>query len=318
MAFFLNKKSDDQDESAKNTVFFFDLIQKNILVTGAYGQLGNELKRASAAHEQNFKFFFTDADTLDITNIESLEQYVKDNNINYIVNCAAYTAVDKAEDDKELCYKINRDAVVNIGSVANANNVKVIHISTDYVFDGTNTRPYVETDPVNPQSVYGKSKQEGEAGLMKVCPTSIIIRTAWLYSAFGNNFVKTMLRFGKEKESLNVVADQTGTPTNAADLAKAIIKILDYSESKEFEPGIYHFSDEGITTWYDFTRMIHKYAGITTCKVTPITTNQYPTKAVRPKYSALDKAKIKTTFNLTIPKWEDSLLVCVNELVNNY
>jgi len=318
MAFFSgNKKADDQDESAKNTVFFFELVQKNILVTGAYGQLGSELKRAVADHEGNLKFFFTDADTLDITNIEALDVYVKANNINYIINCAAYTAVDKAEDESELCYRINRDAVVNIGTVATNNRIKVIHISTDYVFDGTSTHPYVETDPVNPQSVYGRSKQEGEAGLLQTCQESMIIRTSWLYSVFGNNFVKTMIRLGKEKKSLNVVADQTGTPTNAADLAKAIIHILDYSEANEFEPGIYHYSNEGITTWYDFTRTIHKYVGITTCKVTPITTDQYPTKAVRPMYSVLDKAKIKTTFNLSVPKWEDSLLVCVKELIEH-
>lgn len=316
MAFFLNKKSDDQDESAKTATFFFGLVQKNVLVTGAYGQLGSELKRASANHEQNLKFFFTDADTLNITDIDALDNFVKENNIVYIVNCAAYTAVDKAEDEIDLCYKINRDAVVNIGTVANKNKAKVIHISTDYVFDGTNTRPYVETDPVNPQSVYGRSKQEGETGLLNVCPSTIIIRTAWLYSVFGNNFVKTMIRLGKEKESMGVVADQTGTPTNAADLAKAIMQILDYAEAKEFEPGIYHFSDEGITTWYDFACLIHKYAGITTCKVSPLDTNQYPTRAVRPKYSVLDKAKIKTTFNLSIPKWEESLRECVNGLIS--
>lgn len=318
MAFFSgNKKADIQDETAKNMVFFFELVQKNVLVTGAYGQLGSELKRAAAGHETNLRFFFTDADTLDITDPEALGQYVRTNNINYIINCAAYTAVDKAEDESDLCYRINRDAVINIGIVATNNRVKVIHISTDYVFDGMGTHPYVETDSVNPQSVYGRSKQEGEAGLLKTCQESMIIRTSWLYSAFGNNFVKTMIRLGREKESLNVVADQTGTPTNAADLAKAIIHILDYSESNEFEPGIYHYSNEGITTWYDFARTIHKYAGITTCKVTPITTDQYPTKAVRPRYSVLDKAKIKTSFNLSIPKWEDSLIICVKELIEH-
>lgn len=316
MAFFSgNKKADDESEKAKNTVFFFELIPKNILVTGSYGQLGSEIKRAAVSHEENFKFFFTDADTLDITDVDALDNFVKANNINYIINCAAYTAVDKAEDEQDACYRINRDAVVNIGTVATNNRVKVIHISTDYVFDGTSTHPYVETDAVNPQSVYGKSKQEGEAGLQRVCHEAIIIRTSWLYSAFGNNFVKTMIRLGKEKEALNVVADQTGSPTNAADLAKAILYILDYSEANDFEPGIYHYSNEGITTWYDFTRMIHKYAGITTCKVSPITTDQYPTKAVRPKYSVLDKAKIKTIFNLSIPKLEDSLRACVEELM---
>lgn len=316
MAFFSgNKKADDQDEKGKNTVFFFELVQKNILVTGAYGQLGSEMKKAVSDHESNLKFFFTDVDSLDITDADALDQYVKANNINYIVNCAAYTAVDKAEDDQELCYKINRDAVVNIGRVAMNNRAKVIHISTDYVFDGMGTHPYVETDTVNPQSVYGKSKQEGEAGLLQVCHESIIIRTSWLYSIFGNNFVKTMIRLGREKDALNVVSDQTGTPTNAADLAKSIVHILDYSEANDFEPGIYHYSNEGITTWYDFARTIHKYAGIETCKVTPITTDQYPTRATRPKYSVLDKAKIKTTFNLFIPRWEDSLQECIKQLM---
>lgn len=315
MAFFSgNKQADDQDETAKN-IFIFQLEPKNVLVTGSYGQLGNEIKRAAADHENNLHFLFTDADSLDITDIDAIDAYVRENKIKYIVNCAAYTAVDKAEDDVELCYKINSDAVTNIAAVAVNNNVKVIHISTDYVFDGTSTTPYKESDPVNPQSVYGKSKQEGETELMRTCPQSIIIRTAWLYSIFGNNFVKTMIRLGKERDSLNVVADQTGTPTNAADLAKAIIRILDNSEVEQFKAGIYHYSNEGVTTWYDFTIAIHKSAGIENCKVYPITTDQYPTKASRPKFSVLDKSKIRTTFNLSIPKWEESLRTCVRELL---
>lgn len=309
-----NKQSGDEDETGKN-IFQFQLFTKNILVTGANGQLGSELKRATADHEANLNFIFTDVAELDITNLEAVELFLKDNNIKYIVNCAAYTAVDKAEDDVELCYKINRDAVQNLGTAAANNNAKVIHVSTDYVFDGTGSRPYTETDPVSPKSVYGTSKQEGEAALMKSCPESIIIRTAWLYSIYGNNFVKTMIRLGKERDNLNVVADQTGTPTNAADLAKAIVKILDYSESASFESGIYHYSNEGVTTWFDFTVQIHKDAGITSCKVNPITTEQYPTRASRPQYSVLDKTKIKNTFNIDIPKWEDSLKVCVEELI---
>lgn len=315
MAFFLgNKQADDKDQTEKNT-FVFQLAPKNILVTGANGQLGSELKRVTKDHEANLKFIFTDVAELDITNLAAVEHFVKENKIKYIVNCAAYTAVDKAEDDVELCYKINRDAVRNLAIAATNNEAKVIHVSTDYVFDGTNTKPYVETDPVCPKSVYGKSKQEGEATLMEACPNSIIIRTAWLYSIFGNNFVKTMIKLGKERDNLNVVADQTGTPTNAADLADAIIKILDHGEANHFEAGIYHYSDEGVTSWYDFTVQIHKDAGITTCKVSPITTDQYPTKASRPQYSVLDKTKIKDTFHIRIPKWEDSLKVCVNTLV---
>ena len=316
MAFFSgNKQADDQDETAKN-IFLFELVQKNILVTGSNGQLGNEIRRISANHENNFRFFFTDVAELDITDLKAVDSFIKENNIKYIINCAAYTAVDKAEDDVDLCYKINRDAVANLGLAATNNNAKVIHISTDYVYDGTANKPYVETDTVNPQSVYGKSKQEGEAKLLKACADSIIIRTAWLYSIFGNNFVKTMIKLGKERETLNVVADQRGTPTYGKDLAKTIVKILDFSEANGFKPGIYHYSNEGTTTWYDFTLAIHKEAGINTCKVNPITTEQYPVKATRPKYSVLDKSKIKSTFNLTIPKWEESLNNCIKELLS--
>lgn len=316
MAFFSgNKQADDQDETAKN-IFLFELVQKNILVTGCNGQLGNEIRRISANHENNFRFFFTDVAELDITDLKAVDSFIKENNIKYIINCAAYTAVDKAEDDVDLCYKINRDAVANLGLAATNNNAKVIHISTDYVYDGTANKPYVETDTVNPQSVYGKSKQEGEAKLLKACADSIIIRTAWLYSIFGSNFVKTMIKLGKEHETLNVVADQKGTPTNGTDLAKTIVKILDFSEANGFKPGIYHYSNEGATTWYDFTLAIHKEAGINTCKVNPITTEQYPVKATRPKYSVLDKTKIKSTFNLTIPKWEESLNNCIKELLS--
>lgn len=315
MAFFSgNKQADDEDKTAKN-IFMFQLVPKNILVTGANGQLGSELRRATKDHEANLNFIFTDVEELDITKLQAVDQFVKDNNIKYIINCAAYTAVDKAEDNIELCYKINKDATRNLGVAATNNNAKVIHISTDYVFDGTGNKPYLETDPVNPTSVYGKSKQEGEAVLLEACPDSIIIRTAWLYSIYGNNFVKTMIRLGKERDTLNVVADQTGSPTNAADLAKTIVRILDHSESNNhFKAGIYHYSNEGITSWFDFTVAIHKYAGIKNCKVNPITTDQYPTKATRPQYSVLDKSKIKTTFDLNIPQWEDSLKICIQEL----
>ncbi|MDU1906101.1 MAG: dTDP-4-dehydrorhamnose reductase [Dysgonomonas sp.] len=314
MALLAGKKETDGEEVGKN-VFHFQLTPKNILVTGANGQLGSELRRAIVNHEPNLNFIFTDVAELDITNLAAVEQFIQDNEIKYIVNCAAYTAVDKAEDDVELCYKINRDAARNLGIAASNNKAKVIHVSTDYVFDGTGTRPYVETDPVSPKSVYGKSKQEGEAALLEACPDSAIIRTAWLYSIFGNNFVKTMIKLGQERDALNVVADQTGTPTNAADLAHAIVRILDYSEAYEFKPGIYHYSNEGVTTWYDFTIQIHKDAGITTCKVSPITTDQYPTRASRPQYSVLNKTKIKETFGIEIPQWEESLKVCVEELM---
>lgn len=315
MAFFSgNKQSGDEDKTSKN-VFHFNLVPKKVLVTGSNGQLGSEIKRAVQNHEPNLQFIFTDVAELDITNLQAVEAFVSESQISYIINCAAYTAVDKAEDDQDLCYKINRDAVRNLGIAASKNNAKVIHVSTDYVFDGTKTTPYVETDKVCPESVYGRSKQEGEAVLRESCPQSIIIRTAWLYSIFGNNFVKTMIKLGQERETLNVVADQTGTPTNAADLAKAIVSILDYSEAHQFESGIYHYSNEGVTTWYDFTVLIHKLAAITTCKVSPITTAEYPTKAARPHYSVLNKDKIKETFKIKIPKWEDSLSVCIQELI---
>lgn len=316
MAFFTgSKQTDDEDQKGKSTVFFMELLQKNVLVTGANGQLGSELKRIVEKEVGgNFRFFFTDINSLDIRDIAAIDDYVSLNNIKYIVNCAAYTAVDKAEDDTDLCRKINCDAVSNLGRIATKHKAKMIHISTDYVFDGNANRPYLETDDTNPKSIYGNTKLEGEHNLLEVCADSIIIRTAWLYSIFGNNFVKTMIRLGKERDSINVVADQTGSPTNAADLAKAIITILNSCEDNGFQKGIYHFTDEGTTTWYDFTLAIHKYAGITDCKVSPITTDQYPTRAKRPKYSVLDKSKIKSTFKLSIPNWEDSLKVCIDEL----
>ncbi len=284
---------------------------KKILITGANGQLGNEMKVLFSDYSQ-FEFFPTDVAELDLCDRQAIDDFIKANKIDYIVNCAAYTAVDKAEDEIDLCYKINRDAVGNLAKAASG-KAKIIHVSTDYVFDGQGKEPYKETDATHPQSVYGKSKREGEEVLLKNCRESITIRTAWLYSSFGNNFVKTMIRLGKERDSLNVVADQIGTPTYAADLAKAIMNIIVFDTEKQLFPaGIYHYSNEGICTWYDFTLKIHELAGITTCKVNPITTDQYPTKAARPMYSVLDKTKIKETFKLQIPQWEESLDKCIN------
>ncbi|MCL1932603.1 MAG: dTDP-4-dehydrorhamnose reductase [Candidatus Azobacteroides sp.] len=282
-------------------------MQPLILITGAKGQLGCELQKLISLYPQ-YRFFPADIDTIDLCDKEALEGFAKKNRINYIINCAAYTAVDKAEDDIASCYRVNRDAVRNLAEVA-AGKAKIIHISTDYVFDGTSQRPLRETDEPNPQSVYGKSKLEGEQMLLKTAPdNSIIIRTAWLYSSFGNNFVKTMIRLGKEKESINVVSDQIGTPTYAADLAKAVLRIIEESEEKNtFQSGIYHYSNEGVCSWYDFCLKIHELAGINTCKVRPVSTAEYPTKAIRPAYSVLDKTKIKATFHLTIPTWEESL-----------
>jgi dTDP-4-dehydrorhamnose reductase len=287
---------------------------KNILVTGAYGQLGNEVRILSANYPE-YNFMFTDVDSLDITDKDELIDFVTGNDIRYIINCAAYTAVDKAEDDAELCEKINATAVKNLGLAAAEAGAGIIHVSTDYVFDGTSCRPYTEDMPTKPCSVYGKTKLKGEKNLLKACPNAIIIRTAWLYSPFGNNFVKTMIKLGSERESLNVIFDQVGTPTYALDLADAILKAMNQTIDSDHEKGgVYHFSNEGVCSWYDFTIKIHEIAGIKTCKVNPIETKDYPTKAARPHYSVLNKSKIKQTFNITIPHWEASLKDCIKEL----
>lgn len=282
---------------------------KKILVTGSKGQLGNELQVAAKAFSQ-FELVFTDVDELDICNLTAMEQFMKNAGFDAIVNCAAYTAVDKAETDEDLCYKINRDAVQNLAQVAQNKGLKLIHVSTDYVFDGTQHTPYVETDRVCPVSVYGKSKLAGEEMAMKYCEQVAVIRTSWLYSAFGNNFVKTMIRLGQERESLNVIFDQVGTPTYAADLANAILQMLN---TEVFVSGVYHFSNEGVCSWYDFAKKIHQLAGVS-CKVSPIETKDYPTAAARPHYSVLNKSKIKSTYHIEIPHWEESLIKCVDIL----
>lgn len=282
---------------------------KNILVTGANGQLGNEMRVLSNKHK-DYNYFFTDVAELDICKEEAVMNFVKENGINVIVNCAAYTAVDKAEDQVDLCSKLNDDAVGYLAKAAAANGAEFIQISTDYVFDGTKHLPYKETDPTCPNSVYGVTKLNGEAKAMGYCEKTMIIRTAWLYSTFGNNFVKTMIRLGKEREALGVVFDQIGTPTYARDLARAIFVAID----KGVVPGIYHFSNEGVCSWYDFTKSVHRIAGITTCKVNPLHTDEYPAKAARPNYSVLDKTKIKTTYGIEIPHWEESLEKCIEEL----
>jgi len=281
----------------------------NVLVTGSNGQLGNEIRVASATFTA-FNYIFTDVAELDICNKAALESFVAENAIDAIVNCAAYTAVDKAEDDVELCYKINRDAVRNIAEVAVAHQLKVVHVSTDYVFDGTSHFPLTEDMPTAALGVYGQSKLAGENELTAICPDSVIIRTSWLYSSFGGNFVKTMIKLGTERDSLNVIFDQVGTPTYAADLAVAILTVL---SADTFVPGIYHYSNEGVCSWYDFTKRIHKLAGVN-CLVKPIETKDYPTRTPRPHYSVLNKAKIKTTYGIEIPYWEDSLEKCIRIL----
>lgn len=289
---------------------------KKVLVTGAGGQLGNSIQQL-APQFPSYSFLFTDVDTLDICDAGAVQAYVSENQIQYILNCAAYTAVDKAESNEALCQRINRDAVKNLGEAAHAAGAKVIHVSTDYVFDGTNCRPYVETDATCPVSVYGRTKLAGEQALLEVCPDAIILRTAWLYSAFGNNFVKTVLRLGSEREELGFVFDQVGTPTYAGDLALVILQLLSADDEGKWFPGIYHFSNEGVSSWYDFTVKILQLAGIT-CRVFPIETKEYPTPATRPHYSVLNKAKLKSTYAFTIPHWEESLRVCLKELATGH
>ena len=284
-------------------------MNKNILVTGANGQLGSSLQKIQSAYG-DYVFYFTDIDTLDIGDKQQLAGFIASNDIHYLLNCAAYTAVDKAEDDRDNCMRINCDAVRTIGEVASAKNVKVVHVSTDYVFDGAATRPYREEDQTNPQSFYGQSKLEGEIALQKVCSDAAIIRTSWLYSEYGANFVKTMLRLGKERTEIKVVCDQTGSPTYAEDLAVAMMAMVKH---KPFAAGIYHFADEGVCSWYDFTVKIMELARLN-CRVYPIQTHEYPTRATRPAYSVLDKGKIKTTCNLSIPRWEESLERCLTFL----
>ena len=280
-----------------------------ILVTGAKGQLGSEL-HALAGNHPTWAFTFTDIDTLDICNIDALENFCKAKSFNYFINCAAYTAVDKAEADKDLAYKINRDAVKNLVSVAAKSNAVFIHISTDYVFDGTSSQPYNEDQSINPQSVYGLTKAAGELEALKYQNT-IIIRTAWLYSSFGNNFMKTMLRLGAEKSELRVVFDQVGSPTYAGDLADAILAVIDNIEQQGIKTGIYHFSNEGVCSWYDFAWEILHFVK-SNCNVLPIESKEYPTPAKRPAYSVFNKSKIKKTFQIEIPYWKVSLYKCLN------
>jgi len=282
----------------------------NILVTGSNGQLGSELQELQKDYDYNF--FFTNRENIDITNKDDIKSFVEKNSINTIINCAAYTAVDKAQSDEENAALANTKAVKKLALVSEELNIKLIHISTDYVFDGKNFKPYTEEYQTNPQGVYGKTKLDGENLMININPkNSIIIRTSWVYSTFGNNFVKTMLKLGRAKDELGVIFDQVGTPTNAADLAKTILDILPNIKNDKVQ--IYHYSNEGVLSWYDFAKEIMKMAKID-CKVNPIETYQYPTPAQRPHYSLLNKAKIKKEFNITIPFWKDSLDKCLRKL----
>ena len=282
-----------------------------ILVTGANGQLGNEL-HVLAPLFTDCVFLFVTKEELNIADAAALENYFRAHSIDYCINCAAYTAVDKAEVEKEQAFLINADAVGTLARVCNKINTQLIHISTDYVFDGTAKQPYKETDNTCPVSIYGQSKLKGEELAIQNCPSSIIIRTSWLYSSFKNNFVKTMLRLMNEKESINVVNDQFGCPTYAADLADAIIQIIKSGKSKE-NPGIYNYADAGITNWFEFAVAIKELSN-SSCTVNPITTAEYPTPAKRPTYSVLDTQKIQEVFNIVIPGWKDSLQNCVKLL----
>ena len=281
----------------------------NILITGCNGQLGNEMQLLEKTNPQH-TYFNTDVAELDITDAVAIEKFVIENQIDGIVNCAAYTAVDKAEDNQELCRLLNTDAPGYLAAAVEKRGGWLIQVSTDYVFDGTNHTPYTEEEPTCPNSVYGSTKLEGERAAQQACSRTMIVRTAWLYSTFGNNFVKTMIRLGKEKPELGVIFDQIGTPTYARDLAVALFAAI----NQGVVPGIYHFSNEGVISWYDFTKAIHRIAGINTCHVRPLHTAEYPTPAHRPHYSVLDKTKIKQTYNLDIPYWEESLKECVDKL----
>ena len=287
------------------------LENKNILVTGGNGQLGSELKELEIKFPQ-YHFVFTDVEMLDICNHQAVASFIEVNQITTIINCAAYTAVDKAEEQFELADKINHLAVANFAQIARDKNIQLVHISTDYVFDGTSHKPYTETVTPNPRSVYGKTKLDGELAMQKINPkNSIIIRTSWVYSQFGNNFVKTMLRLGKESDELNVVADQIGTPTNAADLAQAILTILPKIENEDVE--LFHYSSEGVCSWYDFAKAIFELE-VLPIKVKPIGSAQYPTPAKRPFYSVLNKREIKEKYKVEIPYWKESLGTCLNTM----
>lgn len=290
----------------------------NLLITGVNGQLGNEMRVLSAQHTQH-TYFFTDIAELDITSREAVNQFVTDNAIDVIVNCAAYTNVDKAETDEDMAHKINALAVENLG----LSGAKVIHVSTDYVFSGEACVPYSETDSVAPRTAYGRTKREGEVLLQAVSPKAVIIRTAWLYSTFGNNFVKTMLRLGQEREALGVVFDQIGSPTYAADLAVAIFAVIN---APVWQAGVYHFTNEGVCSWYDFTHEIFARAktllptdaaqSIAQCNLRPILSSEYQYQTPRPHFSVLNKSKIKSTFGIAIPHWTEALQVCLEKLLS--
>ena len=289
----------------------------NILVSGSNGQLGSEIKDL-VTNYKDFNFFFRDLPELNICDAEALNTFIFNQNINAVINCAAYTAVDQAEEDVVIAEQVNAKGVLNLVNALKKVDGKLIHISTDYVFDGTSFLPYKESDPVSPIGVYGKTKRAGELAVINSDIDSIVIRTSWLYSAFGNNFVKTMLKLGHDRDELGVIFDQVGTPTNASDLAKTCLDILSDKSSENISANgkIYHYSNEGVASWYDFATAIMELGSLD-CKVRPIETKDYPTSAKRPHYSVLNKTKIKTDFNIEIPYWRDSLDKCIEKLKLN-
>ncbi len=282
-----------------------------ILVTGANGQLGNEIRNLAGSFP-DFEFLFTDVAELNITDEKAIENCAATEKIAVIINCAAYTAVDKAEQEQEMAYLINSAAVANLAKVSARFNILLIHVSTDYVFNGKGYRPYNEDDPMDPISVYAKSKAEGEQRISEFARKAIIIRTSWLYSEFGHNFIKTIVKYGKERGKLNVVFDQVGTPTYARDLAKTILTIISFPVTSDGIE-IFHYANEGVASWYDFARAIVEFAGIE-CKINPIETKDYPLPAVRPCFSVFNKARIKQKYQLEIPDWRDSLKECMYRL----
>lgn len=285
-----------------------------ILVTGAYGQLGSELKEIELQFPY-YHFLFTDADTLDITSEIEVESFFNKNQVDFVINCAAYTAVDKAQIELKIAEEVNALAPKLLGKFSKKTGAKLIHISTDYVFSGDANQPYLETDIVDPQGVYGETKLQGELNCLNENPDSVVIRTSWLYSEFGNNFVKTMLKLGSDRDSLKVVFDQVGTPTYAADLANAIISIIQIGENQtdKFVSGIYHYSNEGVASWYDFAKAIFEIEDMK-CYVSPVLSNEFPTLAKRPNFSVLNKSKIRNTFGIEIPYWKDSLKICLEKI----
>lgn len=283
-----------------------------ILITGSNGQLGSEFKKL-ANYYKEFDFFFTDYDTLNICDALRVKIFLKENEIETIINCAAYTQVDLAENDRDKAFEVNSKAVANLVANAKALKIKIIHISTDYVFDGISHMPYKETDITNPIGVYGKSKLEGEDFLVNADINGIVIRTSWLYSQFGGNFVKTMMRLGTQKDIIGVVSDQIGSPTNAKDLALVCLDILAKNKILNSKGKIYHYSNKGVASWYDFAKSIMEFANIE-CKVDAVESKDYPTKAKRPHYSIFNKSKITEDFNITIPYWRDSLKDCIKKI----